>query len=91
MPCSRNGNTLKEEIRLYMLRLDQLTEREMEILNLLAAGLSNRDIAERLCITTRTVKFHTGNIYMKLTVESRSEAISWAWRHGVVQSSQMSE
>ncbi len=70
---------------LKMAHLKELTEREMEILSLLVEGLSNRLIAERLCITTRTVKFHTANIYIKLAVRSRSEAISWVWMHGVVQ------
>lgn len=71
-----------------MLKLDclhQLTEREKAIFVLLVEGLSNRLIAERLCITTRTVKFHTTNIYLKLAVGSRSEAILWAWKHSMPQ------
>ncbi len=61
-----------------------LTARELEILRLLAAGCSNREIADRTVITVRTVKFHTGNIYTKLAVRSRAEAIAWAWKNGQV-------
>lgn len=61
----------------------QLTEREQEILHLLADGLCNKLIADRLSITVRTVKFHTNNIYTKLAVGSRAEAISWVWKQQV--------
>ena len=66
-----------------MLNMDrpyQLTDREIEILQLLAEGWCNKQIAGRLCITIRTVKFHTNNIYVKLAVGSRAEAIAWAWQ-----------
>lgn len=63
-----------------------LTGRELEILYLLSQGLSNKDIAHRLSVTIRTVKFHTGNIYARLGVRSRSEAIAWAWRSSLQQS-----
>jgi DNA-binding NarL/FixJ family response regulator len=53
-----------------------LTAREREILNLLARGLSNRDIAEELVITNKTVKNHLSRIYEKLDVHSRAEAIA---------------
>jgi DNA-binding NarL/FixJ family response regulator len=59
----------------------QLTNREIEILNLLAWGWNNRQIADRLCITIRTVKFHTTNIYEKLEVNSRPAAVAWAWKN----------
>jgi LuxR family maltose regulon positive regulatory protein len=55
--------------------VEPLTEREREVLALLAAGLANRDIAERLIVTVGTVKRHTGNIYGKLGVVSRAQAI----------------
>lgn len=64
--------------------LNQLTGRETEILQLLAQGLSNQQIAEKLSITLRTVKFHTTNIYIILGVKSRSQAIVWAWQHGAM-------
>lgn len=59
----------------------RLTNREIEILQLLAEGWSNKQIAGELCLTVRTVKFHTGNIYKRLGMNSRSEAIVWVWRH----------
>lgn len=54
--------------------VEPLTERELEILNLIAAGLSNKAIAETLFITVGTVKRHTTNIYGKLGVNSRTRA-----------------
>lgn len=55
--------------------LDPLSERELEILGLFAAGLSNREIAERLIISPGTVKAHSSNIYRKLDVRNRAQAI----------------
>jgi len=57
------------------LPLDTLTQREREVLDLMSQGLSNEDIAQRLYISERTVKFHTGNIYSKLGVKNRTEAV----------------
>ncbi len=62
-----------------------LTEREQEVLELLAAGASTTQIAERLQITTATVKFHISGILSKLGVSTRAEAISIAWRQRLVQ------
>jgi DNA-binding NarL/FixJ family response regulator len=56
--------------------LGALTAREREVLNLLARGLSNRDIAEQLVITNKTVKNHLSRIYEKIGVHSRAEAIA---------------
>ena len=58
------------------LGLGSLTSREREVLNLLARGLSNRDIAEELVITNKTVKNHLSRIYEKIGVHSRAEAIA---------------
>ncbi len=55
--------------------VEPLTERELEILNLIAAGLSNKAIAETLFITVGTVKRHSMNIYGKLGVNSRTQAV----------------
>ena len=55
-----------------------LTERELEILGLLASGLSNREIAEQLFLATGTVKWYLGEIYSKLYVASRTQAIARA-------------
>ncbi len=59
----------------------RLTRREREVLVLVARGRSNRQIAHDMQVAVRTVKFHTANIYSKLDVYSRSEAIVWAWSH----------
>lgn len=55
--------------------LDSLSERELEVLGLFAAGLSNRDIADKLIISPGTVKAHSSNIYRKLDVRNRAQAI----------------
>ena len=64
----------------------QLTSREVEVLQLLAEGMSNKEIAQALVITPRTVNFHLDNIYSKLGVSSRTEAAIYALRHGLVRS-----
>ncbi len=58
--------------------IEPLSDRELEVLRLLGAGLSNRQIAERLIVTVGTVKSHVHNIYGKLGVERRTEAIARA-------------
>ena len=61
---------------------ERLTDREQEVLALLAQGLSNLQIAESLFISERTARTHVSNIIMKLEVESRTQAALWAIRHG---------
>jgi DNA-binding NarL/FixJ family response regulator len=61
-----------------------LTAREVEVLRLVAAGRTNRAIAEELVISDRTVARHLSNIFDKLGVSSRSAATAWAYEHGVV-------
>jgi DNA-binding NarL/FixJ family response regulator len=58
-----------------------LTRRETEILRLLADGLSNREIAERLFISPKTVEHHLSRIYGKLGMSTRAEAAAYAARH----------
>jgi DNA-binding NarL/FixJ family response regulator len=67
--------------------LNQLTEREHQILLLIAMGWNNIRIADKLNLSVRTIKFHTGNVYSKLGVKSRSEAIVWAWENAEVHNS----
>jgi LuxR family maltose regulon positive regulatory protein len=64
--------------------VEQLTPREMEVLELLAIGDSNQTIADKLVITVRTVKKHTGNIYGKLGVNSRIQAVTRANELGLL-------
>ena len=59
-------------------KIDALSEREREILNLLAQGLSNKMIAARLYLSVRTVEGHLANIYSHLSVHSRTEAMLMA-------------
>jgi NarL family two-component system response regulator LiaR len=61
-----------------------LSERELEVLRLIAGGLTNEEIAERLVISEKTVKSHVSNILAKLHVADRTQAAVFAWREGVV-------
>ncbi len=61
-----------------------LTRRELEILQLVAEGHSNAELARMLWVTEQTVKFHLSNIYRKLNVSNRTEASRWAQIHGVL-------
>lgn len=58
-----------------------LTAREREVLNVLALGYTNREIADQLCIGIETVKTHLNSIYSKFSVSRRSQAVSLAIRH----------
>jgi two-component system, NarL family, response regulator LiaR len=64
---------------------DALTHRELEVLNLLVRGSRNKEIADRLVISERTVKFHVGVIFQKLGVSNRAEAVGRAIQKGLVQ------
>ena len=68
MPCAGTEAALPEP----------LSPREQEVLELIAAGLTNREIAGKLVISPETVKKHTGTIYGKLGVRSRTEAAARA-------------
>ena len=75
---------LRELVRPQESPLDALSEREREVLVLLAQGTSNRDIAEKLYITEGTVKNHVSNILAKLQAENRTRAADIARRYGLV-------
>jgi DNA-binding NarL/FixJ family response regulator len=74
----------REARRDAQLLIDQLTEREREILGLLAEGLRNDDIAGRLYISPQTVQTHVRNLLSKLGVHSKLEAVAFAVRNGAV-------
>ena len=71
---NRNRHVLHEE----------LTNREQEILLLIAQGMSNQEIADELFITLKTVKTHVSNILAKLEVEDRTQAAVYAFKHGLI-------
>ena len=71
---NRNRHVLHEE----------LTNREQEILLLIAQGMSNQEIADELFITLKTVKTHVSNILAKLEVEDRTQAAIYAFKHGLI-------
>ncbi len=64
---------------------DLLTPREVEVLRLVAAGLSNRQIARRLVVTEATVKTHINHIFAKAGIRDRAQAVRYAYRLGLVE------
>ncbi len=67
--------------------LEDLTNRERDVLELLAARLSNKEIAERLSVSAETVKKHNLNLYRKLHVEGRRQAVAAALARGLIRRS----
>jgi DNA-binding NarL/FixJ family response regulator len=63
--------------------LDLLTDREREVLDLIAHGSTNREIAEKMVISEKTVKTHVSNLLDKLGLEDRTRAAIWALKHGL--------
>ncbi|WKV74788.1 response regulator transcription factor [Streptomyces sp. PCS3-D2] len=66
-------------------RSGSLTDREREVLGLIADGRSNREIARALVLSEKTVKTHVSNILMKLDLSDRTQAALWAVRHGITE------
>jgi DNA-binding NarL/FixJ family response regulator len=62
---------------------DELTPREVEVLKLIAAGLSNREIADALVLSSATVKTHVNRIFHKTGARDRAQAVRYAYQHGL--------
>ncbi|MCR8969091.1 response regulator transcription factor [Facklamia sp. 7083-14-GEN3] len=75
-----NRETEEKQVHLH----DDLTNREREVLELIARGYSNQAIAEELFITLKTVKTHVSNILSKLEVDDRTQATIYAFQHNLV-------
>jgi LuxR family maltose regulon positive regulatory protein len=77
-PMVRAGSRLSEKIKYPQQSSlpEPLSDRELEVLHLIAEGASNRDISERLVIANQTVKRHVSNIFNKLGVSSRTQAVA---------------
>ncbi|MER5462698.1 response regulator transcription factor [Streptomyces sp. NPDC002668] len=77
------GALLSQDLSNGTGRGSTLTEREREVLGLIADGRSNREIARALVLSEKTVKTHVSNILMKLDLADRTQAALWAVRHGL--------
>ena len=64
--------------------LDELTPRELEILQLVARGLSNSEIAEQLVVSSTTIKTHVAHVLMKLALRDRIQAVVFAYENGII-------
>lgn len=84
MTISRNVWCVPEQ----NLVLQELTDRELEVLRHIAAGARNRDISAELNVSIKTIEFHIGNIFTKLAAKSRTEAVVRAWQAGMLQFTQ---
>ncbi|MGC8873834.1 MAG: response regulator transcription factor, partial [Chloroflexia bacterium] len=62
-----------------------LTPREVEVLRLIVQGYTNRQIAEKLCVSVRTVEGHRANLCRKLDLRSRVELVRYAREHGLIE------
>lgn len=91
IPPSLTPKVFKELNRLSKKRDEEsryhfdLTERELEVLQQICMGLSNREIAEKLYISEKTVRNHLTNIFQKLGVSDRTQAVLFAIKHNLVQ------
>ena len=84
LPGSRTAAATAHSAHVPTEDLPDLTRRELEILQLVAEGHSNTQLAKMLWVTEQTVKFHLSNVYRKLDVANRTEASRWAQLHGLL-------
>jgi DNA-binding NarL/FixJ family response regulator len=78
------GNAILPHARASVQMIEPLTARELEVLQLLAAGLTNKEIAARIDVTDHTVKFHVNGILGKLGASTRTEAVVEAAKRGII-------
>ena len=84
MMAVAGGSPIKESKPVSLsTELQGLTEREREVLDLIARGLTNREIAAQMVISEKTVKTHVSNLLDKLDLEDRTRAAIWALKHGL--------
>jgi DNA-binding NarL/FixJ family response regulator len=81
-PSIRTGQTVPQSSTSH--EALGLTQRELELLRLVASGATNNRLAGQLFVTEQTVKFHLSNIYRKLGVANRTQASRFAYSHGLV-------
>ena len=81
IPVPANGPFVRNQARVEQLGL---TPRELDILEAMAAGLSNREIAERLFVSENTVKTHAGRVFDKLAAKRRTQAVQLAKEAGLI-------
>lgn len=79
--AARMMNNMRKESPLH----EDLTERELEILLLIAGGKQNQEIADELFIALKTVKTHVSNMLSKLQVTDRTQAVIYAFKHGLIE------
>ena len=77
-----SGKGMQEAVTTAQPTHEELTDRELDILKLVGRGLSNKQIGKELFISDRTVQAHLSNIFSKLNVNSRTEAVMYAVRKG---------
>ncbi len=68
---------------MHTMEKDKLTRREYEVITLIAEGLNNKEIAEKLFISEKTVKNHVSNIFKKINVSDRTQAAIYAFKHNI--------
>jgi len=83
--ASKMMNRFRRPVQTAALPHEELTEREMEVLQLIAQGKSNQEVADELFIGIKTVKYHLTNLFGKLGVEDRTQAAIYAHRHGLAE------